>query len=1061
MIDFWCAWRCELSKFIARGEGPVIGAAPFCVRKSRGARRLSIQNVKQCLMRAAGCYIRGENNRSVMKSVVLFYFILVVGALNAQLVVNEGSNKNFNSILDEDDESEDWIEIYNAGNAAVNLEGYSLSDDELDLQKWTFSAYEIQPGEFLIVFCSGKDRQINQVFESVALIENYTPEPGWNSHDFGAPFEWDGSSNILVDVCSYYNQGYTSNSIFNQTATTFPSTLVKYNDNSDASCDAFGGDVYYQRPNTRFNTSIVGDDNIQNCNTCYPAPYGNWYWSARNQMLFTADELLTAGLSAGPISNMAWDVESTASENYTYISIKIKHTLNDEVSTEFVNDNGVEFHANFKIDSQGETVYLSSPAQEILDQLYVDCPSTLTSLGSLPDGSLSSDVLTLPSPGASNGNSTHPEGICSAPLISEIGGVYNTTLSVEIFNTGDADTQIRFTTNGDEPNQDSEIYLGEAIEIYQSSSIRARAFKDNFVPSSIASESYLLNVSHITPILSIQVDNSSLYGEEGIFDHWGEDWERFAQITFYDSTSAHEFVFDRDAAMQIDGGAGGSRSHPQHSFRLELAKSAFEETPVQWSLLSNRQERDTYSRLYFRNGSNQWLTLPYKDAYLVDALTSGTHCYHSAMRPVSVYINGGYFGLYEMREKLDGEFWEEYDNFQDPESVDVISVSYWYDLVLRATQGQAQDYLNSWEDFQSLDPASEDFILEANAIYDLENYSDYIISQGWIGNFDWPYNNIKAYRSDASDLRWRFATIDLELSLQPNGWSGCQDNGLDHILGQGENNLFVGAWNRSMDNEEYRVYFINRFADLNNTLYRSQRLLSIEQNYFNEWVLEMQQEYQRWGNPNEVAQEMDGFYDRHNLLRDDIECKAGVIQDQIQDALELDGQFDVLLDVYPENAGVIHLNTITPTDYPWDGVYYKGIPIELTAEANPGYNFVLWGIDSDVDDQMNPFWTGETYSSELSFTAVFEVTNEVEEIDTNTLVDVYPNPAKDILHIRTSSNRIRGWQIYNHQGQVVEVTANHALDTHVALNVSQLAPGIYTLSTSTDSGVEVNRWVKF
>jgi hypothetical protein len=350
---------------------------------------------------------------------------------------------------------------------------------------------------------------------------------------------------------------------------------------------------------------------------------------------------------------------------------------------------------------------------------------------------------------------------------------------------------------------------------------------------------------------------------------------------------------------------------------------------------------------------------------------------------------------------------------------------------------------------------------EANAIYDLENYSDYIISQGWIGNFDWPYNNIKAYRSDASDLRWRFATIDLELSLQPNGWSGCQDNGLDHILGQGEDNLFVGAWNRSMDNEDYRVYFINRFADLNNTLYRSERLLSIEQNYFNEWALEMQQEYQRWGNPNEVAQEMDQFYDRHNLLRDDIECKAGVIQDQIQDALELDGQFDVLLDVYPENAGVIHLNTITPTDYPWEGIYYKGIPIELTAEANPGYNFVLWGVDSDVDDQTNPYWTGETYSSELSFTAVFEVTNEVEEIDTNTVVDVYPNPAKDILHIRTSSNRILGWQIYDHQGQVVEATTNHALDTHVTVNISQLAPGIYTLSTSTDSGVEVNRWVKF
>ena len=996
-----------------------------------------------------------------MKKLILLYLTLLGSGLYAQLVINEGSNKNFNTILDEDDESEDWIEIYNSGNTVVNLEGYTLSDDLLDLQKWIFTDYELGPGEFLLVFCSGKDRYFNQIFQNVAFIENYTPVAGWNIHNFEEPFEWNGTSNILVDVCSYYNQGYTSNSEFNQTATSFPSTLVNFTDNSDASCDALGGEVYYQRPNTRFNSSVVGNDDINNCNTCYPAPYGNWYWSARNQMLFTADELSSAGLTAGLIQNMGWDVESTSNENYTYISIKIMHTMNEGVEGEFVNSVGENFHTNFKISSQGETIYLSAPSQEILFDLHVECPTNLTSLGSLPDGNPSSEILTLPTPGESNGSSINPDGLCSTPVISEAGGVYASTLNVEIYNTGDAETQIRFTVNGDEPTLDAELYLGGPIEIYQSSSIRARAFKENFVPSEIASESYLLNVTHVTPILSINVDNSSLYGENGIFDHWAEDWERFAQITLYDSTSAHDFVFDRDAAMQIDGGAGGSRSHPQHSFRLELAKSAFEESPVELSLLSNRPDRNTYSRLYFRNGSNQWLTLPYKDACLVDMLTSGTYCYHSAMRPVSVYINGGYFGLYEMREKLDGEFWQEYDNFQDPESVDVISVSYWYDLILRATEGQAIDYWNSWDDFQNLDPSSDTFLTDANAIYDLQNYSDYIISQGWITNFDWPYNNIKAYRSDASDLRWRFATIDLELSLQPNGWSGCFDNGLDHILGEGESNPFVGAWNRSMNNEYYRIYFINRFADLNNTLYLPERLLAIEQNYFDEWVLEMPNEYQRWSNPNEVEQEMDAFYERHNSLRADLACKSDVIRNQIQDALELDGQFDLLLDVYPANAGMIHLNTITPTQYPWEGVYYKGIPIELTAVANPGYNFTSWESNGDIDDLLNPSWTGETYNNGLDFTALFEATNDVYEVAQNSMVELYPNPAKNTLHISTTSERILDWEIYNNQGQLIEATIHRALDTHITLDVSSLPPGVYTLSTSTEQGVQMNRWVKF
>jgi hypothetical protein len=75
-----------------------------------------------------------------MKNLVPLYLILLGGALNAQLMINEGSNKNFNSILDQDDGSEDWIDIYNSGTTIVNLEGYSLTDDELDLQKWTSTA---------------------------------------------------------------------------------------------------------------------------------------------------------------------------------------------------------------------------------------------------------------------------------------------------------------------------------------------------------------------------------------------------------------------------------------------------------------------------------------------------------------------------------------------------------------------------------------------------------------------------------------------------------------------------------------------------------------------------------------------------------------------------------------------------------------------------------------------------------------------------------------------------------------------------------------------------------
>ena len=81
------------------------------------------------------------------------------GLLHAQaVVITEFLAENRDGILDEDGESPDWIEIQNQGAAAVDLEGWYLSDDADELQRWRFPRVEILPGDYLLVFASGKDR---------------------------------------------------------------------------------------------------------------------------------------------------------------------------------------------------------------------------------------------------------------------------------------------------------------------------------------------------------------------------------------------------------------------------------------------------------------------------------------------------------------------------------------------------------------------------------------------------------------------------------------------------------------------------------------------------------------------------------------------------------------------------------------------------------------------------------------------------------------------------------------------------------------------------------------
>ena len=81
------------------------------------------------------------------------------GSLSAQaVVITEFLAENRDGLADEDGDSSDWIEIQNQGAATVNLDGWSLTDDAGDLRKWFFPAIELLPGEYLLVFASGKDR---------------------------------------------------------------------------------------------------------------------------------------------------------------------------------------------------------------------------------------------------------------------------------------------------------------------------------------------------------------------------------------------------------------------------------------------------------------------------------------------------------------------------------------------------------------------------------------------------------------------------------------------------------------------------------------------------------------------------------------------------------------------------------------------------------------------------------------------------------------------------------------------------------------------------------------
>jgi Lamin Tail Domain len=94
-----------------------------------------------------------------MKCWILLFLSGLLLPLRAAPQVSEFLAANHGADLDDFGESSDWIEIHNPDAAPLMLEGWALSDDEADLQKWKFPAVILPEGGFLVVRASGRDRR--------------------------------------------------------------------------------------------------------------------------------------------------------------------------------------------------------------------------------------------------------------------------------------------------------------------------------------------------------------------------------------------------------------------------------------------------------------------------------------------------------------------------------------------------------------------------------------------------------------------------------------------------------------------------------------------------------------------------------------------------------------------------------------------------------------------------------------------------------------------------------------------------------------------------------------
>ncbi|MBK8487078.1 MAG: lamin tail domain-containing protein [Bacteroidetes bacterium] len=919
---------------------------------------------------------------------ILLLSICYLSNANAQVVINEAGNRNASQITDEEGKYEDWLELYNSSTDTMHLYNYALSDDVTDLAKWTFPNIILSPSDFLLIYASGKDRKptgfVNH-WETVAgdltyydyIVPTAATESDWMNPDYITGAEWlNGKASIgFADSDDSSLIASTSMSVYLRFEFTIDDTslisaarffmdyddgFIAYINGTAFAMDGLSGTPDYNAASSTNHEALLYQG--------YDPDEFYLDWSAFKLLVVEGTNVFAVQVH----NNSEFSTDLTA-KPFLLFGIADSTTLFDATPDWFdANSDFDAIHTNFKIAPEGETIFLSNADGIMIDSVFVINQQTDNSYGRATDGATDFAVFEIATPNASNNTSTPYLGYMEMPTFDSIGGFYNDSLTIGITCPNPL-AEIYYTTDGNTPTTDDNFY-SEAITLFETTALKAVCVDEdeNYLQSKPHIETYFIEDAVSLPVISITTDEENLFGDNGIYDYWWLDWKKPCYIEYFNEDKIKQFGWN--SAIKIDGGAGGSRSLPQKSFRIEPFNDSYGDGVLNYPLIPRKWFVQNYETFYLRNGSNFWNVLPYKDAFMERTL-DGTLNDPMAYTPVIVYLNGEYWGLYELREKLDPGRYKQ-ANLIEKDDLDLLSMSYWYGLVLRTLRGSDTSWYNM-RDFIYEYPTPEDtlFYNLADAQLDLKSFADYMIAETWMGNYDWPWNNIKMYRDRGGDNKWKYAVIDLEWGIG-YGWSNIYSDMISYMM---DYNEYTCPIITLMSNPQFHDYFINRYADLMNSTFLPERTLAIEDSIFSQVMPAMGRQLDTWGDGSPILDQIAVFLDYRSAVRSDFEFRTPEVRNHLEDYFDLEEQNDITLQIEPEGAGRIQLNTLTIYDSGWEGVYFQAVPITMTAEANTGYTFSHWSAHPLIDDETIP---GQTLNLNYNttFTAVFTGSAMPEEI---------------------------------------------------------------------------------
>lgn len=885
-----------------------------------------------------------------MKKQLLVLGILFLSLnINAQEIrINEAVSSN-SIFLDEDGDSPDWFELHNYGTTPVSINNWGITDDAAELNMWTFPDITLQPDEYLMVWASKKDRSeisyARTLVNSGDVFKYKVPAAEisqWTALGF------DDSSWLQGATGIGYADGDDATVLSTGTKSVFARKIFNVSDISSITqlildIDYDDGFVAYINGQEVARANINGVPPVYNSGTIIDHEANIYNGGKPDRFIIDSPQsLLNTGDNV--LSIQLHNISNTSSDMtlIPFLSAIFSSPNTDGIAPpEILELSENNLHTNFKISSKSETLTLSDNTGNIVDELFIEGLFSDVSIGT----SISTENLvyyTTPTPGKINDSPEFLGTINKNVEFSNQGGKVENAFSLTLSGNTE-DEEIRFTTDATVPNETSDLYVNP-ININSNSVIRAKIFRPNYISSLTNSKTFLFNISHNLPIISLVTDPYNLFDNDyGIyvrgnsydanFPYFGsnfwEDWERPVQFALYEENGNLGTEFN--AGIKIFG--GWSRANEQRSLSI-FARGQYGTSEIDYPLFPDLSY-NKYQALVLRNSGNDWLNTMIRDASLT-SLMDGADIEFQDHRSTVTYINGEYWGIYNLREKINEHF------LASKKGVDADAL----DLLERDAQiieGDNKEYLNLIDYIENNNLVNDENYNYVAERIDIDNFILYQSTQIYFNNTDWPGNNIKYWKSEGR--KWRWILYDTDFGFGTWNVDDYRHDALSFALEENGPDWPNPAWStflfrKLIENETFRNKYINRSADEMNTRFLAININSHIQETFDVISSEINSHFTRWG----------ASYNSQNLdnMKLFANNRSTYVKHHIKTRFNIPNTRRLAIVNDDVNRGFVEVNNNLKIQLGyWGGDYFENIPVSLKAIAEPGFEFSHWSGNSE------------------------------------------------------------------------------------------------------------------